>query len=308
MGQRVFVTGGSGFVGSAILQELSRRKIAATALVNRRNLPAAGGDVRSFKGDLFDSSSLEEGLKDCDAVIHLVGIILEKPKEGITFERMHVESTRSIVQAAKRAGIRRFIQMSALGVRPDAVSDYHKTKWRAEEIVRAGGLDWTIFRPSLIHGPGGEFMKMEARWARKQSPPFLFMPYFGAGIFGMGGAGLIQPVYVLDVARAFVEALGNGKTIARTYPLAGKARLSWPQMHHIASRAIVGKQRLTLGVPAWYARLLTSVVPQALLPFNRDQIVMSQEDNTGNMAEFISNFGWEPAEFAATLQEYVDKL
>jgi uncharacterized protein YbjT (DUF2867 family) len=308
MGERVFVTGGSGFVGSAILQELSRRNIPATALVNRRNLPAAGGDVVSFKGDIFDPGSLAEGLKDCRAVIHLVGIIFEKPGEGITFERMHVESTRNVVETVKRAGIRRLIHMSALGVRPEAVSDYHKTKWRGEEIVRGSGLEWTIFRPSMIHGPAGEFMKMEAKWARKQSPPFLFMPYFGAGIFGTGGAGLVQPVYVRDVARGFVDALGNGKSISRAHPLAGKARLSWPQMHRLASRAIVGKPRLALGIPAWYGRLLTSVVPRGLLPFNRDQIVMSQEDNTADMAEFISDFGWEPGDFASTLQEYVDKL
>src|ERR1700677_1459780 len=152
MGERVFVTGGSGFVGSAILQELSRRNIPATALVNRRNLPAAGGDVVSFKGDIFDPGSLGEGMEDCRAVIHLVGIILEKPGEGITFERMHVESTRRVVEAAKKAGIRRLIHMSALGVRPEAVSDYHKTKWRGEEIVRGSGLEWPIFRPSMIHG------------------------------------------------------------------------------------------------------------------------------------------------------------
>src|SRR5580658_441063 len=128
MGESVFVTEGSGFVGSALLQEISRRKIPATALVNRRNIPAAGGNVVSFKGDIFDPGSLGEGLKDCGAVIHLVGIIFEKPEQGITFERMHVESTRRVVEAAKKAGIRRFMHMSALGVRSDAVSDYHKTK------------------------------------------------------------------------------------------------------------------------------------------------------------------------------------
>src|SRR5262252_7117141 len=109
--------------------------------------------------------------------------------------------------------------MSALGTRPDAVSTYHKTKFAAEQYVRGSGLDWTIFRPSLIHGPKGEFLQMEAKWARYAAPPFLFMPYFGAGPFGTGGAGKLQPVYVKDVARAFADALSNRKTIGEIFPI-----------------------------------------------------------------------------------------
>jgi uncharacterized protein YbjT (DUF2867 family) len=307
MADRVFVTGASGFVGSAVLDELARRQIPVTALVNRQNVSSAG-EVRSYKGDLLDSNSLDEGLRQCRAVIHLVGIIMEKPRRGITFDRLHVQATRSIVDAAKRAGIGRFIHMSALGVRPDAVSQYHKTKWGAEEIVRGSGMRWTIFRPSLIHGPRGQFMQMEARWARKKSPPFFFMPYFGAGILGLSGAGMLQPVYIADVARAFVEALDNPKSIGKTYPLAGQSRLSWPQMHKIASRAIVGKARLTMAIPAWYARFLTGIVPQALLPFNGDQIVMSQEDNTTEMTDFVQDFGWNPVDFESALNGYLGEL
>ena len=91
-----------------------------------------------------------------------------------------------------------------MGVRPGALSRYHTTKWQAEEYVRHSGLDWTIFRPSLIHGPEGELMQMEAKWARYSAPPPVFfmpfMPYFGGR-----RAGLLQPVYVKDVARAFVD-------------------------------------------------------------------------------------------------------
>lgn len=308
MPERVFVTGAGGFVGSAVLEELSRRNIPATALVNRRDPPSTAGDVRVFKGDLFDPASLAQGLRDCRAVIHLVGIILEKPRQGVTFDRLHVQATRSIVQASQRAGIRRFLHMSALGVRPDAVSQYHKTKWQAEEIVRGSQMDWTIFRPSLIHGARGEFMKMEASWARKKSPPFFFMPYFGRGILGLGGAGMLQPVDVRDVARAFADSLDKPQTLSKTYPIAGQSRLTWPQMHQIAARAIVGKNRLTLALPAWYARLLTAALPQSLLPFNRDQIIMSQEDNTADISEFARDFGWIPADFETSLKNYAASL
>src|SRR5688500_10556620 len=309
MAGRVFVTGASGFVGSVVVDELLARGYSVNALVNRRGLKDnRGGSVREVKGSLFDAAALDEGVRGCDAVIHLVGIIMERPSKGVTFERIHHEGTVRILAAAQRNGVRRYVHMSALGTRPGAVSNYHKTKYLAEEDVRASGLDWTIFRPSMIHGPGGELMEMEARWARRTAPPFLFMPYFGAGLLGRGGAGKLQPVHVGDVARAFVDALTNDKTIREVYPLGGPDVVTWPQMHAIASRAIVGKPRLTLPVPAWYANGLTYVVPRALLPFNRDQVVMSQEDNTCDLSKFVDDFGWTPRPFEPSLREYASKL
>jgi nucleoside-diphosphate-sugar epimerase len=308
MVQRAFLTGSGGFVGSAILEELARRGLVVNALVNRKNPPAVEGDIRIVRADLFDPQGLDAAIAGCDTAIHLIGIIKENPSAGITFQRMHVEATRSVVESAKRAGVKRFIHMSALGVRADAVSDYGKTKWLGEEIVRGSGLDWTIFRPSMIHGSRGEFMRMEAGWARKKSPPFLFMPYFGAGILGLGGVGQIQPVYVDDVARAFVDAIGNPKSIGQTYCLGGADRLTWPQMHKITARAIVGKDRLTMAIPAWYAKMLAAIVPGSLLPFNRDQVIMSQEDNTCDTADFERDFGWKPVGFEAALRGYASSL
>src|SRR5215208_4304157 len=130
---RVFVTGGSGFVGSAVIDALLARGYGVNALVNRHDLPNRGDSVRSIKGGLFDREALEEGLAGCDAAIHLVGIIMERPSRGVTFERIHFEGTKNVVDAALRSGVRRYVHMSALGVRPDAVSAYHRTKFLAEQ-------------------------------------------------------------------------------------------------------------------------------------------------------------------------------
>ena len=221
---------------------------------------------------------------------------------------MHFEGTKAVVDAAKRNGIKRYVHMSALGTRPDAVSDYHKTKFLAEEYVRSSGLNWTIFRPSLIHGPRGEFMAMEAKWARKQAPPFLFMPYFGAGPMGFGGAGKLQPVYVHDVARAFVDALDNRNTIGEVYPIAGPDEVTWPQLHETVARALVGHKRWVMPMPVWVARILASILPSRLLGFNRDQLIMSQEDNTSDISKLVDHFGWQPQPFAATLQAYAQQM
>lgn len=307
MAGTVFVTGGSGFVGGAVIEELLARNYSVNALVNRKALP--GGDrVRSISGGLFDAKTLDEGMKGCAAVIHLVGIIMERCIDGITFERVHLDGTKSVVDAAKRNGVKRYLQMSALGTRPGAVSRYHKTKFAAEEYVRGSGLDWTIFRPSLIHGPAGEFMQMEAKWARYKAPPFLFMPYFGAGPFGFGGAGMLQPVFVKDVARGFVDALEKPRTVGEIYPLGGSERLSWPELHRACAQAIIGRRRLVMSIPAWEAKVLSQVLPTALLGFNQDQVIMSQEDNTCDMGKFKGDFGWETVGFGSALQTYARQL
>jgi NADH dehydrogenase len=305
---RVFVTGASGFVGSAVIDELLTRGYGVNALVNTRDLTGRGDTVRPIKGGLFDREALEEGIAGCDAVIHLVGIIMERRSRGITFERIHFEGTKNVVDATVRGGVRRYVHMSALGVRANALSRYHQTKYLAEQYVRASGLDWTIFRPSLIHGPRGEFMHMEAKWARGSAPPFLFMPYFGAGLFGRGGAGKLQPVHVADVARAFVDALEKPQTIGEIYPLAGPQEFTWPQLHDTCARAIVGRRRWVMPLPAWYARIVTGVAPAGLLPFNRDQVIMSQENNTSDLTKFKADFGWDPQPFEPTLREYASKL
>lgn len=304
---RVFVTGGSGFVGSAVIDELLSRGYGVNALFNRR--PIRRGDVvRSILGDLFDPHALDEGIRGCDAVIHLVGIIMERPAKGITFTRMHFEGTEAVVDATLRNGVARYVHMSALGVRPNAESAYHQTKYLAEQDVRASSLDWTIIRPSLIHGPHGDFMKMEAKWARYRAAPFLFMPYFGAGLLGRGGAGLLQPVHVKDVARAFVDALENPKTIREIYPLGGADRMTWPELHRTIARAIIGRRRWVMPIPVWKAKLLTHIVPAGLLPFNHDQVIMSQDDNTADLTKFKGDFGWEPRGFETSLREYAPQL
>jgi uncharacterized protein YbjT (DUF2867 family) len=307
MPKRVFVTGGAGFVGASVLRELQSRGHAVHALVNRRDLPAGQG-ITPIRGDLFDPAALDRGLAGCDAVIHLVGIIAERPRHGITFDHIHVEGTQAVIEAARRAGVRRLVHMSALGTRPNAPSHYHRTKHHAETLVTQSGLDWTILRPSMIHGPRGDLLRMAARWARRQAAPYLFMPYFGPGVLGRGRPAKLQPVHVDDVARAFADTLDNPKTIGQTYPLAGSQTLTWPEFLCTTAQAIVGKPRLTFAIPAWYARLLTQITPRAWLPFNRDQVLMSQEDNTADMTEFVRDFAWTPGAFSDQICHYAKEL
>lgn len=309
MSNRVFVTGATGFVGSALVAELRGRDYPVHALVRPgSSLRENDARVTQIPGDLFDATALDRGMRDCSAVIHLVGIIMEKRSRGVTFGHIHFDGTRAVVDAARRNGVKRYIHMSALGARHGAVSEYHKTKFLAEQYVRASGLDYTIFRPSLIHGPHGEFMRTEARWVRRSAPPFLFMPYFGAGPLGRGGAGMLQPILVNDVARAFVDAIEKPDTIGQTYPLGGSQTVTWPELHRISALAISGRRRWIMAMPAWKAKILASILPNRLLGFNRDQVLMSQEPNTCDLSKFHKAFGWTPAGFSQTIETYARQL
>ncbi len=298
LSKQVFVTGGSGFVGSAIIGALLARGWRVRALVRRSPINRAG--VESVRGDLFDTAALEQAMRGCDAVIHLIGIIRETPATGQTFARVHVEGAKCVIDAAKRAGVPRFIHMSALGARPDSASDYARTKAQAESHLRASGLAYTIFRPSVIHGPHGEFMRMVADWANGKAMPYLFMPYFGAGLLGQTSR-LLQPVFIDDVARAFADAVEREDLVGSTIELVGSQRMTWPRLYAIVA-ATLGRRRPRMGIPIWYAKALTRVLPASWLPFNRSQVVMASEDNVADVDVAERALGWRPRGFEETFR------
>jgi uncharacterized protein YbjT (DUF2867 family) len=299
----ILLTGAGGFVGSAVAAELRRRDHRLHLLQHRRP-PRIGPDDRVFQASLSDPASLAKAAEGCDAVVHLVGIIFEDTPTGRTFASVHTEGTRNIVAACRTAGVRRYVHMSALGTRPDAVSEYHRSKWAAEELVRQSGLTFTILRPSLIHGPAGDFTRMAAAWARGKAPPYLFMPYFGLGLLGLGPKRLVAPVFIDDIARAFADALDLPSTHHQTLDLSGPDALTWPEMLRIFANAFAGKSRPVLAIPAWYATLLTRIAPARWLPFNLSQVQMSREHNTADLAPFTAAYGWTPRPFAETLATY----
>jgi uncharacterized protein YbjT (DUF2867 family) len=338
----IAMTGTTGFVGERVLNALLQRGYSVRGLVrDPGKFVAPGGSFTAVKGDLADPAALAELVVGADVVIHLVGIIAEAPSEGQTFEAVHYEGTVALLAAAKKAGVKRWVHMSALGTRPDAVSNYHRTKWRAEEAVRASGLAWTIIRPSMIHGPKGEFVHMVKEfWTlslmqevarflggaltlRSFNPPLfvpsanwrtLFIrqavPYFGGGLLGSDPAGKIQPVFVDDVATVFAEAVARDKTIEETYGLGGPEEFTWRGLYTTMKKFIPGaRDKVIIGIPAWQAKLLTHVpFIGARLPFNWDQVVMSQEDSICNLAKVRADFGVEPGAFEETFAAYAGQI
>ncbi|MCH8054208.1 MAG: NAD(P)H-binding protein [Planctomycetes bacterium] len=211
--QRVLLTGATGFVGGYVLKKLLSSGYVPVCVVRDPDKFAArtelypGAEIVSVRGDVTSPAAVQKAARQCSQAIHLVGIIMERGEN--TFGRVHYEGTKNVVQACKDAGIKRLVHMSALGTRPDAVSKYHQSKHMAEQCVMQSGLDWTIFRPSLIHGPEGELMQLLKTFACSAVLPPV-MPYFGKG------ENRVQPVLNFPTrnppARLFTQAASFPRT------------------------------------------------------------------------------------------------
>ena len=292
---QVFVTGATGFVGHAVLQRLCAAGHVVRCLVRH----GSEGRLRGFgaiariEGDVLTRRGLEEGMAGCDAVIHLVGIIREHRTANVTFERVHVEGTRNVLEAAKAAGVQRYLHMSALGTRPGAASRYHLTKWAAEEAVRASGSTWTIFRPSIIYGRGDGFVTLLASMVRRLP----VVPVIGSG------RQRLQPIAVEQVAAGFAAALARPVTIKQTYEVGGPDAVTMVELIDSIGRALgrrrVHKVHVPLGVMTPLARLLH---PLPGFPVTPDQLLMLGEDSVCDPRPFFEAFQLEPVPLATGLE------
>lgn len=294
---RVFVTGGTGFVGRQVVGRLLAAGHEVVCLVrsgSQRKL-APHPKLLCHPGDVTLPASLGGGLDGCDAVIHLVGIIREFPRRGVTFERLHRDATANIVQAAERAGIRRYLHMSANGTREGAVSPYHRTKWLAEEIVRASNLAWTIFRPSLIYGPGDQFVNMLAGQIRRLP----LVPVIGDGNYRM------SPVAVEDVARGFVRALERPDTSGHIYHCGGPESLSYNELLDIIGMVLDRRVR-RLHHPVGLLRPLVGLLESIpAFPLTRSQLTMLLEGNEVDPGPWSTAFDIDPIPFEQGIRRYL---
>jgi NADH dehydrogenase len=229
----------------------------------------------------------------CQAVVHLVGIIRERPTAGTTFEMVHTQGTINVLEAAMAAGVRRLLHMSALGSRPGARARYHQTKWAAEETVRASGLAWTIFRPSIIYGRGDEFVTMLARMVER-SP---VVPVIGSG------RQRLQPVPVEHVAEGFARALALPATEKHVYEVGGPDQLTMVELLDAIGSALGHRRVRKAHVPLGFMRPVARILHRLPgFPVTPDQLRMLEEDNVCDPAPFYGAFRLEPMPLATGLR------
>lgn len=243
--------------------------------------------IEIVKGDVTRPDTLAEWMRGVDAIIHLVAIAIEKG--GKTYEDINTQGTINVVDAAKAAGVRRFLNMSQNGATASSKSRFLRSKGVAQEYVARSGLDWTAFRPSVVWGPQDEFANVQARLI--QMTPVVF-PIVG------DGKALFQPVYVGDVAEAFVRAIDDPATYGQEYELGGPEVLTYEDIVDRVLKAL-GTNRARVKVPVPLLRpvvwLMQTVLPKP--PVTSTLLDLLAEPNVVKDNALITKFGMDPKPF-----------
>ena len=290
---RVFVTGGTGYVGRHVLRAMLAAGHVPVTLVRSQSIAKIPVDLREkieiVRGEVNASESYLSELGNCEAVINLPGIIREFPDRGITFYNAHVRCSKVLLEASQRAGIRRFLQMSALGARSGARTGYQRTKFDAEQLVQSAGLEWAIFRPSVIIGheeKGCENFITTLRNLLTMLP--FIVPVLGSGEYRF------QPIAVDDVAAGFVRAL-TAPAAGKIYDVAGSERFSFNELLDLVGVAM-GIKKLKIHQPLRIIKTMASLLGGfPFFPISRDQIIMLEEESiTDAWQPFFTDFDIVP--------------
>ncbi|WP_459195071.1 complex I NDUFA9 subunit family protein [Halosimplex sp. J119] len=290
----VLVAGGTGFVGTELCRTLADRGHDVTAMARNLDDASLHDAVETVAGDVTDRESVAAAVDGRDAVVNLVALspLFEPDGGNEAHDRVHRGGTATLVAAAEDRGVGRFVQMSALGAGPEASTAYLRAKGEAEELVCESDLDWTIVRPSVVFGDGGEFVGFTK---------LLTTPYV-TGLPG-GGKTRFQPIWVGDLAPLLADCVTDDRHVGQTYELGGPEALTLADVTRAVYRA-EGKSTVVLPVPMPLARIgltLAGFVP--VVPFGADQYRSLRLNNTVDDND-VTAFGRDP-ESLRTLDDYL---
>jgi uncharacterized protein YbjT (DUF2867 family) len=291
MSRCIAVLGGSGFVGRTLvprwLAQGEHVRVLSRSADTRARLPA---EAEHWVGDVYDPTFLRDAFESVDAVVNLTGILNELGDDGRGFRKVYVTLTQAMLEAMTARGVHRLLQMSALHA-DDGESHYLKARGEAETLLRASQTDWTLFRPSVIAGPGDGLFCRFAQLLR-----------FAPGL-PLGGADTrFQPVWVGDVADAFVRALDDAGTIGRSYDLVGPEAMTLREIVQLTART-KGWTRIVVPLPKPLGRLQAEIgehLPGK--PISRDNWRSLQHDSTSD-DNGLPKLGIVPTDVRAKLPE-----
>jgi NADH dehydrogenase len=303
---KVAVFGGTGFVGSYLIDALVAADHHPVVLVREghEHKLTQADRCTLVSGDIADDDAIRTVLVEADAAVYNIGILREFPDQGITFNFLHDESARRVIDTAQAAGVKRFLLMSANAVDPDDTA-YQKSKYNAEQYLMASGLDWTIFQPSVIFGDPRGRMEFATQLAQDIIASPLPAPLFYDGILPTGaGQFTLSPVHVQNVADAFVKSLKDSETISRIYRLGGEETLTWQEiLTRIAT--VTGKRKLMLPVPACGVSAAARILERfEAFPITQDQIKMLMAGNACGVDDLLE-LGITPIGFSGKNLAYL---
>lgn len=297
--QRVCILGGSGFVGRHIANRLHDRGIHSrvpTSYRERTKQILVVPGLELIQADVHDPERLRELFDECDAVINLVGILNEKGFDGSGFRRAHVELTEKVIAACRETGIRRLLHMSALGADAEnGPSYYQQTKGEAEQrVLAAEDLDVTVFRPSVIFGPEDNFFNQ-----------FASLLKLSAGVFPLPTPhARFSPVYVGDVAEAFVSSLQDRDTLGKSYDLCGPETFTLEELVRYTART-AGIRRAIWPCGDRLSRLQAKVLQRVPgKPYSMDNYLSATVDNVCNVNN-LPQLGIQPTAMDAIVPGYL---
>jgi uncharacterized protein YbjT (DUF2867 family) len=264
----ILVTGGTGFVGPRVVHALRERDKPVRALVResggRSATTLAAWGAELVQGDMTDRESLRRAVEGTEAVVHLVAIRQGSREQ---FRRVMEEGTRDLVAAAKEAGVKRFVLMSALGTTEETkdLVPYYHAKWEQEQAVSGSGLEHVIFRPSFVFARDGGILPTFRKLARLAP----VTPIIGSG------KQKIQPIWIEDVAAYFAQSVDKPEAANRAFELGGPDAVTWNEFWSRLKGAL-GQRRPSVHVPVALMRanaLVTERLP-GNIPLTRDLLTM----------------------------------
>ncbi len=307
---KVALLGGTGFVGSYIIDELLNHKHKPSVLVRKNSLKKLlqGDSCKIIEGDLSNHDALKKLIKSSDIVIYSIGLVREFPHKGITFQETQFDGVKKAVDLAKEFDINRFILVSANGARLDGTK-YQSTKYLAEEYLKQSGLEWTIFRPSLCFGdPRGSGRPEFCTQLKKDmlSLP-IPSPSFHSGLLPINaGKFALSPIHIENVAEFVVKSIEIDTAKNKTYKLGGETYY-WKDLVPTMAAAY-GKKKWMVPAPAIAVKALAMFFQRfAWFPITVDQLTMLMESNVCDSKDYFELFKIEQIPYNTETLSYLKK-
>src|SRR5256712_9892356 len=295
----ILITGATGYIGRHLVARLvadGERPRCLVRDINRAKRLLPVDKVELVQGATTSPDSLHAAVQDVDTIIHAAFLTADrKQSTGNGYEKTNVQGTANLIKAAKKAGVKRIIEISGLGTKPDRPGSYMQGRYLAEKMLKESGLEWTIIQPSVLFGKNAPFIKGLADLIRTAP----VVPLIG------GGRIKFQPIYVEDVVTVVVKALEDpARTTGKTYTIGGPEYYSFTQIIDALLRAM-HKTRIKVYAPTPLvgigAAVMEAVLPKP--PLTRAAMTLFSFDNTTDLDSVERDFGFKPLSFARYLEE-----
>ncbi|ELZ33291.1 nucleoside-diphosphate sugar epimerase [Halogeometricum pallidum JCM 14848] len=292
---KVLVVGGSGFIGTNLCRELKSRGHEVTALSRSPSSEDLPSGVNKTMGNVTAYDSITEAFEGMDAVYNLVALSpLFKPSGGNEMhDKIHRQGTENVVRAAEKHDVGHLVHMSALGADPDGPTAYIRAKGRAEEIVTESVLEWTVFRPSVVFGDGGEFVS----FTKMLAPPYV-------SVLPGGGKTRFQPIWVGDLVPMMSDAVEDESHVGQVYEIGGPDKMTLAEIAKLIHKSN-GQSTTVVPLPMGLAKIgLTVAGSVPGFPMGADQYRSLKFDNVTDDND-IGAFNYGTGELT-TLKAYLN--